>query len=82
MCDKTSILVKTSHNIYIRYFLEVLEQEELTEVIVWTLCPRHMSCTVLLFTVFSTTENHATMLMQDKKNALCLLIPLSDTKDV
>lgn len=57
MCDKTSTLVKTSHNIYIRYFLEVLEQEELTEVIVWTLCPRHMSCTVLLFTVFSTTEN-------------------------
>lgn len=43
MSDKTCILVKTSHTIYITYSLDILEREELTEVIDWTLCPRHMS---------------------------------------
>lgn len=43
MSDKSCTLVKTSHTIYITYSLDILEREELTEVIDWTLRPRHMS---------------------------------------
>ena len=37
MSDKTCTLVKTSHTIHITYSLDILEREELTEVIDWTL---------------------------------------------